>query len=170
MQVPFQGNSVASILTLWETLCVICLEAHVKSIQPVLLLFRMRALDAYVHRAALWRKNEQLFVCFGPPNKGSPASKQRMSKWVVEASHLLMSRPVILLLWLSGPTRSGVWRPLRPLYQELLSKRFVMRQVGPHRTHSSDFITLARFPSALVLVLLVRFDTGQALVTMVVLY
>ncbi len=28
----------------------------------------------------------------------------------------------------------------RPLYQELLSKRFVMRQFGPHRTHSSDFI------------------------------
>ncbi len=46
------------------------------------------AIDAYVHRAALWRKNEQLFVCFGPPNKGYPASKQRMSKWVVEAISL----------------------------------------------------------------------------------
>ncbi len=46
------------------------------------------ALDAYVHRAALWRKNEQLFICFGPPNQGSPASKQRMSKWVVEAISL----------------------------------------------------------------------------------
>ncbi len=34
----------------------------------------------------------------------------------------------------------GVWRPLRPLYQELFSKRFVMRQAGPHCTHSSDFI------------------------------
>ncbi len=33
------------------------------------------ALDAFVHSAALWHKNEQLFVCFGPPNKGSPASK-----------------------------------------------------------------------------------------------
>ncbi len=55
-------------------------------------------------------------------------------------SHLLMSRPVNLLLWLSGPTRPGVWRPLRPLYQELPSKRFVMRHVGSHRTHSSDFI------------------------------
>ncbi len=32
--------------------------------------------------------NEQLFVCFGPPNKGSPATKQRMSKWVVEAISL----------------------------------------------------------------------------------
>ncbi|KAI2655439.1 Protein P [Labeo rohita] len=27
----------------------------------------VRALDAYVHRAALWRKSEQLFVCYGPP-------------------------------------------------------------------------------------------------------
>ncbi len=45
-------------------------------------------LDAYIHRAALWRKNEQLFVYFEPPNKGSPASKQRMSKWVVEAISL----------------------------------------------------------------------------------
>ncbi len=52
------------------------------------LLCPVRAIDAYVHRAALWRKNEQLFVCFGPPNKGYPASKQRMSKWVVEAISL----------------------------------------------------------------------------------
>ncbi len=52
------------------------------------LLCPVRTLDAYVHRTVLWRKNEQLFVCFGPPNKGSPASKQRMSKWVVEAISL----------------------------------------------------------------------------------
>ncbi len=36
----------------------------------------------------MWRKNEQLFVCFGPPKKRSPASKQKMSKWVVEAISL----------------------------------------------------------------------------------
>ncbi len=39
---------------------------------------------------------------------------------------------------------------IRPLYQELLSKRFVVQQVGPHRTHSSDFIlwtwTLPQLP------------------------
>ncbi len=52
------------------------------------LLCPVRALDAYVHTAALWHKNEQLSKCFGPPNKGSPASKQRMSKWVVEAISL----------------------------------------------------------------------------------
>ncbi|CAM4555428.1 unnamed protein product [Leuciscus chuanchicus] len=52
------------------------------------LLCPVRALDAYVHRAALWRKSDQLFVCFGSPNKGGPVSKQRMSKWVVEAISL----------------------------------------------------------------------------------
>ncbi len=52
------------------------------------LLCPVRALDAFVHRAAQWHKNEQLFVYFGPPNKGSPASKQKMSKWVVEAISL----------------------------------------------------------------------------------
>jgi len=36
----------------------------------------------------LWCKSKQLFDCFGPPNKGSPASRQRMSKWVVEAISL----------------------------------------------------------------------------------
>ncbi|KAK9957703.1 hypothetical protein ABG768_011926 [Culter alburnus] len=49
------------------------------------LLCPVRALDTYVHRAALWRKTDQLFVCYGSPKKGGPASKQRMSKWVVEA-------------------------------------------------------------------------------------
>ncbi len=53
------------------------------------LLCPVQALDAYVYIAALWHKNEQLFVCFGPPNKGSPASKQRMSEWVVEAISLV---------------------------------------------------------------------------------
>ncbi len=66
-------------------------------------------------------------------------SKGWASGWS-RPSHLLMSRPVNLLLWLSGPTRPGIWRPSRPWYQELLSKRFVMWQAGPHRTHSSDFI------------------------------
>ncbi len=34
------------------------------------LLCPVRALDAYVHRAALWLKNLKFFVCFGPPNYG----------------------------------------------------------------------------------------------------
>ncbi len=72
------------------------------------LLCPVGALDAYVHRAALWCKNEQLFVCFGPPNKGSPASKQRMSKWVVEAISLAYEsagQPYPMAVW-SHMTRS----------------------------------------------------------------
>lgn len=52
------------------------------------LLCPVRALDTYVHRAALWRKADQLFVCFGPHNRGRPASKHTVSKWIVEAISL----------------------------------------------------------------------------------
>ncbi len=43
-----------------------------------------RALDTYVHRAALWRKSDQLFVCNGPYKKGFPANKQTLSRWIVD--------------------------------------------------------------------------------------
>ncbi len=93
-----------------------------------------------VHGTSLWRKNEQLFVCLDLLTRGPlHLSKGWASGWS-RPSHLLMSRPVNLSLWLSGPTRPGVWRPPRPWYQELLSRRFVMRQAGPHCTHSSYFI------------------------------
>ncbi len=52
------------------------------------LLCPVRALDAYAHRAAPWRKEGQLFVCFGMPKKGFPATKQSMSRWVVETISL----------------------------------------------------------------------------------
>ncbi|KAL0203703.1 hypothetical protein M9458_001721, partial [Cirrhinus mrigala] len=45
----------------------------------------VRVLDAYVQRAALWRKSDQLFVCYGPSNKGRPASKQTLNRWIVDA-------------------------------------------------------------------------------------
>ncbi|XP_053090988.1 uncharacterized protein LOC128318536 [Pangasianodon hypophthalmus] len=48
----------------------------------------VRALDAYVHRTALWRKADQLLVCFGPPKRGFPASKQTLSRWIVESISL----------------------------------------------------------------------------------
>jgi len=37
------------------------------------LLCPLRALGAYVHRVALWRKSEQLLICVGSPRKGCPA-------------------------------------------------------------------------------------------------
>ncbi|XDV45554.1 hypothetical protein PO909_013639 [Leuciscus waleckii] len=103
------------------------------------LLCPVRALDAYVHRAALWRKSDQLFVCFGSPNKGGPVSKQRMSKWVVEAISLAYEaagQPSPLAVR-SHSTRSMA--ASKPLYQECLYRTFVMRQAGPHRTPSSGF-------------------------------
>ncbi|KAL0147310.1 hypothetical protein M9458_057385 [Cirrhinus mrigala] len=45
----------------------------------------VRALDAYVHRVAPWRRSDQLFICFGPQRRGLPASKQTISRWIVEA-------------------------------------------------------------------------------------
>ncbi len=45
----------------------------------------VRALDTYVHRTALWRKTDQLLVCYGPPKKGLPAAKQTLSRWIVDA-------------------------------------------------------------------------------------
>ncbi len=45
----------------------------------------VRALDAYIHRTALWRKSDQLLVCYGPPKKGFPAAKQTLSRWIVDA-------------------------------------------------------------------------------------
>ncbi|KAL0158986.1 hypothetical protein M9458_047062, partial [Cirrhinus mrigala] len=45
----------------------------------------VRALDTYVHRVAMWRKSDQLFVCYGPAKRGLPATKQTLSRWIVDA-------------------------------------------------------------------------------------
>ncbi|KAI2645311.1 Transposon Ty3-G Gag-Pol polyprotein [Labeo rohita] len=45
----------------------------------------VRALDTYVHRAAMWRKSDQLFVCYGPAKRGFLATKQTLSRWIVDA-------------------------------------------------------------------------------------
>ncbi len=45
----------------------------------------VRALDTYVHRAAMWRRADQLLVYYGPPKRGLPATKQTLSRWIVDA-------------------------------------------------------------------------------------
>ncbi len=130
------------------------------------LLCPVRALDAYVHRAALWHKNEQLFVCFGPPNKGSPASKQKMSKWVVEAISLAYES--------AGQTFPyGCPVPLNQEYGGLHCPD--IRRCSPRglwcgrlvlTTHIHQILFFRpglypRFPSALVLVLLVKFTQDR---------
>lgn len=55
------------------------------------LLCPVRALRVYTECAAPFRQSEQLFVCFGSRTKGSPVTKQRLSKWIIEAISLAYS-------------------------------------------------------------------------------
>ncbi len=49
------------------------------------LLCPVRALRIYFERSAPFRRTEQLFVSFGNRAKGHPVTKQRLSKWIVDA-------------------------------------------------------------------------------------
>ncbi len=67
------------------------------------------ALDVYFHRTALWRKTDKLLVCYGPPKKGLPASKQALSRWIVDAIIVYsFSRP---RRHSQSVCRSLEWRP-----------------------------------------------------------
>ncbi len=33
----------------------------------------------------MWRKSDQLLVCYGPSKRGLPATKQTLSLWIVDA-------------------------------------------------------------------------------------
>ncbi len=103
-------------------------------------------LKVYVaaHRAALWRKADQLFVCFGPPKKGSPATKQTLSRWVVEAISLAYESSGLLspMGVRAHSTRSMVASKAFILNEGLSFCRiFVLWQAGPLRTHLSASIT-----------------------------
>ncbi len=55
------------------------------------LLCPVRALRIYFERSAPFRRTEQLFVSFGNRAKGHPVTKQRLSKWIVDAVMLAYS-------------------------------------------------------------------------------
>ncbi len=55
------------------------------------LLCLVRALRIYFERSAPFRHTEQLFVSFGNRTKGHPVTKQRLSKWIVDAVMLAYS-------------------------------------------------------------------------------
>ncbi|KAI2646365.1 Gag-Pol polyprotein [Labeo rohita] len=59
--------------------------------QELNLLCPVRALRMYIERSASFRQSEQLFVCFGGRNKGHPVTKQRLSRWIVDAITLAYS-------------------------------------------------------------------------------
>ncbi len=86
------------------------------------LLCPVRALRIYFERSAPFRHTEQLFVSFGNRTKGHPVTKQRLSKWIVDAVMLAYSR-------------HGRGLAVYPL------QRFVRRLAGPLRPHLLGFIT-----------------------------
>ncbi len=55
------------------------------------LLCPVRALRIYFERSAPFRHAEQVFVTFGNRAKGNPVTKQRLSKWIVDAVMLAYS-------------------------------------------------------------------------------
>ncbi len=59
--------------------------------QELSLLCPVRALRIYFERSAPFRHTEQLFVSFGNRTKGHPVTKQRLSKWIVDAVMLAYS-------------------------------------------------------------------------------
>ncbi len=62
------------------------------------LLCPVRALRIYIEHYASYRKSEQLIVGFGNHAKGGPVTKQRLSKWLVDAITLEYSSS-----WLQCP-------------------------------------------------------------------
>ena len=61
------------------------------------LLCPVRALSFYIDATAGIRLSEQLFVCYGGPDKGSALSKQRLSHWIVDTirhSYQASDRPL----------------------------------------------------------------------------
>ncbi|KAI2664125.1 ORF V: Enzymatic polyprotein [Labeo rohita] len=59
--------------------------------QELSLLCPVRALRLYIERSASFRQSDQLFVCFGGHHKGQPVTKQRLSRWIVDAITLAYS-------------------------------------------------------------------------------
>ncbi len=85
----------------------------------------VRALDAYVHRTALWRKTDQLLVCYGPPKKGLPAAKQTLSRCIVDAVILAYESSDLPSPLGSRLIQPEVWWPPRPFSQVFQFRIFV---------------------------------------------
>ncbi len=72
---------------------VITLSAHPPSEQDqgLNLLCPVRALRIYIEGFSPIRQSEQLFVCFGGRTKGSPVTKQKLSRWIIDTITLSYS-------------------------------------------------------------------------------
>ncbi len=59
--------------------------------QGLNILCPVRALRIYIERSAPFRQSEQLFVCFGGHTKGSPVTKQKLFRWIIDTIKLAYS-------------------------------------------------------------------------------
>ncbi len=59
--------------------------------QGLNMLCSVRVLRIYIEHSAPFRQSEQLCVCFGGRTKGSPVTKQRISRWIIDAITLAYS-------------------------------------------------------------------------------
>lgn len=105
------------------------------------LLCPVRALRVYVERSAPFRQSEQLFVCFGGRTKGSPVTKQRLSRWIVDAISLAYASMGLQCLIGVRAHSTRAWPlhgPGSVVYQLMT---VVWRPAGSRRPHLYDFIT-----------------------------
>lgn len=96
---------------------------------------QLRALDNYVHRAALRRKTDQLFVCFG---------LLTLRRWRVKAVSLAYESSDLFCLWGSERTQLKVLRLLKLYFQGCPCRTFVTQWAGPPCSDSSDSIIWTR--------------------------
>ncbi len=54
----------------------------------------VRVLNAYVHRASLWRRADQLLLCYGSPKKGLPAHKAHSTRSMAASKAFLAGVPM----------------------------------------------------------------------------
>ncbi len=79
----------------WEISC----GGYVNSAKPLICLSAPPrrppepSVDTYVHRAAPWRKADQLLICYYPLKRCLPASKQTLSWWIVDAINMSYESP-----------------------------------------------------------------------------
>ncbi len=114
------------------------------------LLCPVRALRIYIERSVPFRQSEQLCVCFGSCTKGSPVTKQRLSRWIIDAMTLWApgtERALERTVWAPGTERTawGSWNGAGALERTLWAhgtERALERTLWAHGTERSLVRTL----------------------------
>ncbi|KAL0147122.1 hypothetical protein M9458_057646, partial [Cirrhinus mrigala] len=87
-EIPVRFLTIKTALLLALTSLKRVGDLQALSVTPSHLEFAPGMIKAFLYPrpgAALWRKSEQLFVCYGPVKKGYPATKETLSRWIVDA-------------------------------------------------------------------------------------